>query len=112
MPLVSVKLLESTKPRVAQVALSRGSTAHAVMVRAIESAVESAQTYDSFVADALAARDAVYQAGKVYDGAEFTAYLRGVVRAKVRAKAPAKAGDEALAKPRMKSPKCYLKASA
>ena len=104
MPLVSVKILESTKQRVSQLATSRGSTAHAVMVQAIESAVERAQTYDAFVADALRARDAVYQAGKVYDGGEFAAYLRAKVRAK--------AGGEKLAKPRLKSLKSYLKATA
>ena len=66
MPLVSVKLPENTKQRVAQLAISHGSTAHAVMVQAIESAVERAETYDTFVADALRAREAVYQTGKVY----------------------------------------------
>ncbi|MBK6649205.1 MAG: CopG family transcriptional regulator [Betaproteobacteria bacterium] len=39
MPLVSVKLPESTKSQVAQLAERRGVTAHAVMVQAIESAV-------------------------------------------------------------------------
>ena len=104
MPLVSVKILESTKQRVAQLATSRGSTALAVMVQAIESAVERAQTYDAFVADALRARDAVYQAGKVYDGSEFAAYLRAKVRAK--------AGGEKIPKPRLKSLKSYLKTTA
>ena len=100
MPLVSVKLLESTKQRVEQLATLHGNTAHAVMVQAIESAVERAETYDAFVDDALRAREAVYQTGKVYDGAEFAAYLR------------AKARGEKVAKPRMKSLKSYLKAAA
>lgn len=108
MPLMSVKLPEATKQRLAQLALSRGSTAHAVMVHAIESAVESAQTYDAFVDDALAARDAVYQAGKVYDGREFAAYLRE----KVRAKVSAASDGEKLVKPRMKSLKSYAKVPA
>ena len=70
------------------------------MVRAIESAVERLESYDAFVSDALAAREAVYETGKVYDGAEFAAYLRAKVR-----------GDKAV-KPRMKSLNSYLKAAA
>ena len=100
MPLVSVKLLESTKQRVATLATAQGSTSHAVMVQAIESAVERLEPYDAFVDDALRAREAVYQTGKVYDGAEFAAYLRAKVR-----------GEKAV-KPRMKSLKSYLKAGA
>lgn len=100
MPLVSVKLPESTKQRVADMAAAHGSTSHAVMVQAIESAVERSQTYDAFVDDALKAREAVYESGKVYDGAEFAAYLRAKVR------------GEKVAKPRMKSLNGYLKAAA
>lgn len=100
MPLVSVKLAESTKQRVADMATTQGSTSHAVMVQAIESAVARAEPYDAFVSDALAARDAVYETGKVYDGAEFAAYLRAKTR-----------GEKAV-KPRMKSLKSYLKAAA
>ena len=100
MPLVSVKLSESIKQRVAGMATAHDSTSHAVMVQAIESAVERFEFYDAFVDDALQAREAVYQAGEVYDGAEFAAYLR------------AKARGEKVAKPRMKSLKSYLKASA
>lgn len=100
MPLVSVKLAESTKQRVADMAAAHGSTSHAVMVQAIESAVERSQIYDAFVDDALKAREAVYESGKVYDGAEFAAYLRAKVR------------GEKVAKPRMKSLNGYLKAAA
>lgn len=100
MPLVSVKLLESTKQRVATLAISQGRTSHAVMVQAIESAVERAETCDAFVDDALRAREAVYQIGKVYDGAQFAAYLRARVH-----------GENAV-KPRIKSLKNYLKAAA
>lgn len=100
MPLVSVKLTEVTKQRVDQLASAHGSTAHAVMVQAIESAVERTEAYDAFADDALRARDAVYESGTVYDGAEFAVYLR------------AKARGEKVAKPRMKSLKSYLKAAA
>jgi predicted transcriptional regulator len=100
MPLVSVKLPETTKQRVADLAIAHGSTSHAVMVQAIESAVERAEIYDAFVEDALLAREAVYESGRVHDGAEFAAYLR------------AKARGEKAVKPRMKSLKGYLKAAA
>lgn len=99
MPLVSVKLPESTKQRVADMAAAHGSTSHAVMVQAIESAVERSQTYDAFVDDAIKAREAAYESGKVYDGAEFAAYLR------------AKTRGEKVIKPRMKLLKSYLKAA-
>ncbi|MGB4116009.1 MAG: hypothetical protein WBK51_05640 [Polaromonas sp.] len=100
MPLVSVKIPEDTRQRVAHLAAAHHTTAHAVMVQAIESAVARSETYDAFVDDALRAREAVYESGKVYDGAEFAAYLRAKVR-----------GDKAV-KPRMKSLKSYLKAAA
>jgi predicted transcriptional regulator len=100
MPLVSVKLPDSIKQRVDSMALAHGSTSHAVMVQAIESAVERAETYDAFVDDALRAREAVYESGKVYDGAEFAAYLR------------AKTLGKKVAKPRIKSLNSYLKAAA
>lgn len=100
MPLVSVKIPENVKQRVASMAAAHGSTSHAVMAAAIESAVERAEIYDAFVEDALRAREAVYESGKVYDGAEFAAYLRAKVR-----------GEKAV-KPRMKSLKSYLKAAS
>lgn len=100
MPLVSVKLPEITKQRVASMAAAHGSTSHAVMVQAIESAVERFEPYDAFVDDALRAREASYESGRVYDGAEFAAYLR------------AKTRGEKVAKPRMKSLKSYLKLAA
>ena len=99
MPLVSVKIPENTRQRVANLAASHHITAHAVMVQAIEAAVERAEPYDAFVSDALAARDTVYNTGKVYDGAEFAAYLRAKVR------------GEKVVKPRMKSLRSYLKAA-
>jgi predicted transcriptional regulator len=97
MPLVSVKIPEETKQRVARLAAAHGTTAHALMVQAIESATEGAEQYDSFIEDALRARDEVVRTGKVYDGPEFAAYIR------------AKARGEKVAKPRLKSLKTILK---
>ena len=58
-------------------------------MQAIESAVERFETYDTFVINAIAARAAVYKTGKVFEGAEFAAYLR------------AKTVGEKVAKPRL-----------
>lgn len=63
----------------------------------MEPAVERFNTYDVFVSDALAARDAVHRTGKVYDGVGIAAYLR------------AKAVGEKVAKPRLKLLKSYIK---
>ena len=97
MPLVSVRLPESTKQREARQAILQGNTAHAVMVQAIESAVGCFETYDAFVINTIAARDSVYKTGKVYEGVEFAAYLR------------AKTVGEKVAKPRLKPFKSYIK---
>lgn len=80
MPLVSVKLPEATKAKVAQLAARRGLTAHAVMAQAIETAVESAERYDQFVVDAMQSLASVQRTGQVFDGAEFAAYLRAKAR--------------------------------
>jgi predicted transcriptional regulator len=86
MPLVSVKLPQSTKERVAHLALSRDTTSHALMVQAIETAVLQAEQHDAFVNDALAAREEVERTGMVYDGAEYAAYLRNKARGLAAAK--------------------------
>lgn len=88
MPLVSVKLPEATKAKVAQLAARRGLTAHAVMAQAIETAVESANLYDQFVADAAQSLATVQRTGQVLDGAEFAAYLRAKARGDSQAVKP------------------------
>lgn len=88
MPLLSVKLTEPTRNQVVQMAERRGMTAHAVMVQAIESAVAQAEVYDQFLADALAARDAVAASGTVVDGPAFAAYLRAKAAGNATPKRP------------------------
>ena len=88
MPLVSVKLPEATKTKVAQLAARQGVTAHAVMAQAIETAVESADRYDQFVADAMQSLASVQRTGQVVDGAEFAAYLRAKASGDARAVKP------------------------
>jgi predicted transcriptional regulator len=80
MPLVSVKLPQSTKERVAHLALSHDTTSHALMVQAIETAVQQAEQHDAFVNAALAAREEVQRTGMAYDGPEYAAFLRSKAR--------------------------------
>jgi len=88
MPLVSVKIPEATKDKVAQLAARRGLTAHAVMAQAIETAVESAERYDKFVDDAMQSLDGALRNGRVYDGAEFAVYLRAKAGGNAQAMKP------------------------
>ncbi len=76
MPTISVKLADVVKARVDAAASSRGITAHAFMVEAIEQSVRQDENHRSFIDDALKARDAMVRSGKVYDGDEVAAYLR------------------------------------
>lgn len=80
MPTVSVKLAEATKQRVQSLAQSRGVTAHAVMVQAIETALSQQEDQAALVASALRARAQVLASGKVVDGRAFSSYLRAKVR--------------------------------
>ena len=66
-------------------------------MQAIESAVERFGPYAAFVINAIAARDAVYKAGKEYEGVWFAAYLR------------AKTVGKKAAKQRLKLFKSYIK---
>ena len=86
MPTISVKLADSVKARVDEVAAKRGVTAHAFMVEAIEQATQQDEWHRSFVDDALRARDEVLRTGKVYDGEEVKAYLRAKLAGKTVAR--------------------------
>jgi predicted transcriptional regulator len=80
MPTLSVKLPEETKQRIQSVAQSQGTTVHAVMVNAIESALSKAEHQNSLVAAALRAREQVVATGLVLDGRTFGDYLRAKTR--------------------------------
>lgn len=80
MPTLSVKLPEETKQRIQSVAQSQGTTVHAVMVNAIESALSKAEHQNSLVAAALRAREQVVATGLVLDGRTFGDYLKAKTR--------------------------------
>lgn len=77
MPTISVKLPDPVKARVDDAAANRGVTPHAFMVAAIEEAATRDELHRSFVEDALRARANMLRTGKVFDGEEVAAYLRG-----------------------------------
>ena len=89
MPTLSVKLTEETKQRIQSVAQSQGTTVHAVMVQAIESALSSAEHRNSLLAAALRAREQVLVTGTVLDSRAFADYLKAKARGeKVRCPRP------------------------
>ena len=89
MPTLSVKLPEETKQRIQSVAQSQGTTVHAVMVQAIESALSNAEHRNSLLASALRAREQVLVTGTVLDGRAFVDYLKAKTRGeKVRRPRP------------------------
>ena len=96
-PTVSVKLSEATKARIDRVAASKGTSAHALIVEAIETKLDSEERHDAFVEAALRSRDEMLESGKAYDGDEILAYAR----ARLRGEKPVR--------PRPKSIKTLLK---
>lgn len=84
MPTVSVKLSDATRERVQALARSRGMTAHALMVDAIEDALANAQIEESFIRKALQAREHLAQTGLVMEPQAFGEYLQSKIQGKPR----------------------------
>ena len=93
MATISVKLSDSTRDRLQTAALHLGLTPHALMVHAIEDAVQLAETRHSLIEQALASRQRVATTGLVVDGAAFGEYLKAKVRGNA-AKRPEPMGIE------------------
>jgi predicted transcriptional regulator len=93
MATISVKLSDTTRDRVQTAALNLGLTPHALMVHAIEDAVEQAETRQTLIEQALASRQLVANTGLVVDGAAFGDYLKAKVRGQAT-KRPAAVGIE------------------
>ena len=87
MPTLSVKLPEETKQRIQSLAKSKGTTAHAVMVSAIEGVLAKEEQHNTVIAAALRAREGALASGKVYDGKGFGDYLKAKSRGQ-KAKRP------------------------
>ncbi len=80
MPTLSVKLPEETKQRIQSLAKSQGTTAHAVMVSAIEGALAKEEHHNTVVSAALRAREGELASGKVFEGKSFGDYLKAKSR--------------------------------
>ena len=68
------------KDRIDRLAKQTGETPHALMVRALESQVESMERHEDFVKDAVAARKEMEESGLGYAGEDVHKYLRAKAR--------------------------------
>ena len=93
MATISVKLSDATRDRLQTAAINLGLTPHALMVHAIEDAVDQAEARQNLIEQALASRQRVAQTGLVVDGAAFGDYLKAKVRGQT-AKRPQAMGIE------------------
>jgi len=82
MATVSVKISDKTKAKLQRQAKSQGLTSHALMVSAIESVVSQSEQQQSFVQQALKARQKLIQTGQALDGAALSQYLKAKARGK------------------------------
>ena len=76
----SLKLPKRLKSRLDRLARRAGESPHAFMLRALESQVEAAERYQSFLEDGMRADQAMQQSGLGYEAAEVHAYLAARVR--------------------------------
>ena len=85
----SLKLPAKLKDRIDRVARQEGETPHALMVRALESQVDSMEKHAQFVKDALEAKKEMEETGIAYAAEDVHAYLRAKARGeKVRRPKP------------------------
>lgn len=82
MPNLSVKLDETMRQRLQDVAAHEGTTPHALMVRAIGHELDRAEAEGAFLRRALQARQRVEVTGMAIDGPAFARYLRARTRGK------------------------------
>jgi predicted transcriptional regulator len=76
----SLKLTKRLKSRVERLARRSGESAHAFMVRALESQVEAEERYQAFLADGARADEAMQKSGLGYDAEAVHAYLEARAR--------------------------------
>jgi predicted transcriptional regulator len=82
MATVSVKISDNTKAKLQRQAKSQGLTSHALMVSAIESVVSQSEQQQSFVQQAVKARQKLIQTGQALDGDALSQYLKAKARGK------------------------------
>lgn len=76
----SLKLPSRLKDRIDRLAKQGGESPHALMVRALESQVESMERHEDFIKDAVAARKEMEESGLAYAAEDVHEYLRAKVR--------------------------------
>jgi predicted transcriptional regulator len=87
----SLKLPKGLKSRVERLARRAGESAHAFMLRALESQVEAEERYQAFLDEGVQADDAMQQSGLGYESKAVHAYLESRSRGrKVRRPRPAR----------------------
>jgi predicted transcriptional regulator len=97
----SLKLPDSLKATIAQVAAFEGKTSHALMVEALETAMADALARQQFYADGEAAYHETVQSNQVYPAAETKAFI--LARAKGDQASPPKPAPFDRAKPMSKA---------
>lgn len=83
----SLKLPKRLKSRLERLARRRGESPHAFMLRALESQVDAAERYQSFLDDAQRADEAMRRSGLGYEAREVHAYIEAKALGR-RAKRP------------------------
>jgi predicted transcriptional regulator len=76
----SLKLPDALKEQIAQTAAREGKTAHALMVDALQTAMNEASLMHAFHDSALAAYEETVRINKVYRGEDLEAYYLGKMR--------------------------------
>jgi predicted transcriptional regulator len=82
MTTTSLKLPDDLKQRTVSAARQLGISPHAFMLDAIEKAALAAERRNQFVAEALAAREALLETGQGYDVGKVHKYLKDRVAGK------------------------------
>jgi len=91
MQVTSLKLPDNLKNRIADVVADTDKSAHAFMVEAIERQTALAEARKLFVADALAAEQAMLRSGKGYRAEEVHRYMQSKALGKKAVRPKAKA---------------------
>ena len=76
----SLKLPDTLKEQIAQTAAREGKTAHALMIEALQTAMDEASLRRAFHDSALAAYEETVRINKVYQGADTEAYYLAKMR--------------------------------
>jgi predicted transcriptional regulator len=88
MATLSVKLPETTKTKLQKHAKAQGTTAHALMVSAIDAYMEKSDQKLGFMQQALASQKKTLKSGEVFEGAALSHYLKAKVRGENKPKRP------------------------